>query len=169
MTRRRLAAVLFALAVALGLGHALSYSTMLPERVATQFDAAGVPVSWSARSTMIDLQLTLVVLLAAAFLMAVGAILKSPGSWLPLPHRRSWLDPCRADTTRGDLACRLLCLGALTQLLLFDLFHHAVRVNLGRTPVLEDIWLDVGVFTGVMAVWLVALLWRYARGPRAVA
>ena len=63
---RHLAALAFAPAVLLGVGHALGYSTVLPARVAPRFDASGVPDAWSSRSTMLDLQLTVIVAVAAA-------------------------------------------------------------------------------------------------------
>ena len=169
MNRRHVAALFFGLSVTLGLCHALSYSTMLPDRVATHFDMGGAPDGWSTRSTMIDLQLTVIVLLAAGFLLLAGAVLRTPARWLRLPHRDWWLAPPRSEQTRRDLAMRLLWLGAFTQVLFCDLFHHTVRVNLGRVAALESYWLDIGVFATAVAVWLFVLIWRYARIPAATA
>ena len=169
MNRRQVAAIVFTVSVALGLCHALCYSTMLPDRVATHFNTAGTPDGWSTRSTMIDLQLTIIVLVAAGFLLAAGAVLRSPARWLGLPHRDWWLAPDRSEQTRRDLAIRLLWLGAFTQILCCDLFHHTVRVNLGRVAALESYWLDIGGFLAVAVVWLIVLVWRYARVPDAAA
>ena len=74
----------------------------------------------------------------------------------------------RAEDTRQDLAVRLLWLGTLTQLLLFDLFHRTVRVNMGRVPSLETYWLDIGAFGLAVAFWLTVLVWHYRRAPAAV-
>ena len=167
MKRRHLATLIFTVSVALGLCHALCYSTMLPDRVATHFDIGGMPDGWSTRSAMIDLQLTVIVLVAAGFLLVAGAVLRTPARWLGLPHRDWWLAPSRSEQTRRDLAIRLLWLGAFTQILCCDLFHHTVRVNLGRVAALESYWLDIGGFVVVAAVWLIALVWRYARVPAA--
>jgi hypothetical protein len=169
MIRRRLAALAFALSVVLCLAHALGYSTVLPDRVATRFDSSGVPVGWASRSTMIDLQLTMIVALAAACLVLAGAVLRSPARWLGVPRREWWLAPERSEDTRQDLAVRLLWLGVLGQLLLGDLFHRAVRVNLGRAPALESPWLDLGVFACGVAVWLGMLIWRYRQAPATAA
>jgi len=169
MSRRFIVTLAFALTVLAGLCHALCYSTMLPDRVATSFDASGVPIAWSSRSTMLDAQLTVIVGVAAGFLVLAGGVLRSPPRWISVPRRDWWLAPERGEGTRQDLALRLLCLGALTQLLLLDLFHRSVRFNLGRTPALESYWLDLGVFGLVAVVWLVCLIWRYRQASAAAA
>ncbi len=165
MNRRHLAAVAFAVTVLLGLCHALCYSTMLPDRVATRFDTSGVPAAWSSRSTMIDIQFTVIVAVAAGFLLLAGAALRSPARWAASKQHQWWLAPEHFERTRQDLAVRLLWLGALTQLLVFDLFHRTIRFNTGRVPALESYWLDVGIFGAFVAVWLGCLMWRYRRAP----
>ena len=166
---RHLAALAFALSVLLGLCHALCYSTVLPDRVATHFDTSGVPDTWSSRSTMIDIQLTVVVVVAAVFLALAGAALRSPSRWTGASRRLWWLSPEHFEGTRQDLAVRLLWLGTLTQLLVFDLFHRTVRVNTGRVPALESVWLDLGAFGLAVAVWLALLMWRYRQEPSTAA
>ncbi|MBD3222771.1 hypothetical protein GF314_16190, partial [bacterium] len=65
MNCRQIAILAFALSVALGLAHALGYSTVLPDQVAASYDASGRPDGAMPRSTMIDIQLTVVIGLAA--------------------------------------------------------------------------------------------------------
>jgi len=165
MRRRPVASLAFALSVALGLCHALCYSIQLPDEVASHFDRRGIPDSWTDRATLIDLQLTVVVALAAAVLGAAGFILKTPAHWLGLPNRAWWLAPERAEHTRQDLTARLLWLGAGTQLLVLDLFHRVVRVNLGRVAALEDLRPDLAAYAVFLAGWVGVLLLRYARPP----
>jgi hypothetical protein len=162
---RRLALVALALATGLGLCHALCYSPQLPEQVAVRFDTAGVPVAWADRTSAVDLQLTLLVATAALFLVLAGSLLRTPPRWFSLPHAHRWLAPSRIDRTRRDIAGRLLLLGALTQLLLVDLHHRAVRVNLGRSDHLESGDLALAAYLALVAAWTVLLLRRYLRQP----
>jgi hypothetical protein len=167
MVRRQIAALAFAVSVGLGLCHALCYSTLLPDQVASHFDATGAPAAWTSRSTMIDIQLTVITVLAAAFALLAGILIKSPARWFSLPNSQWWLAPERSDETRCDLACRILWLGTVTQIFVLDLFHHAVRVNLGRAPQLENVWPDVIGFLVLVGIWVGLILLRYARRPAA--
>ncbi|MEZ4387946.1 MAG: hypothetical protein R3D98_10320 [Candidatus Krumholzibacteriia bacterium] len=125
--------------------------------------AVGLPARTMPRSAMIDLQLTVVVGLAALFGVASGAVSKSPRRWFGMPHRDWWLAAEREEATRRDLAARVLWLGAFTQLLTLTLFHRTVRLNLGRADSLEGWYLDLAVFLAVAAVWLLLLQLRYRR------
>lgn len=165
MNRRHVAVLAFSVSVALGLCHALCYSTMLPDQVASHFDTHGQPVGSMARSTMIDLQLTMIIALAALFSVAAGAVVKSPRSWFGMPDRGWWMSGDREESTRLDLTARVLWLGALTQILVFSLFHRTVRVNLGRADSLEGWLVDLTVFLGLAAGWLFLLRLRYRRRP----
>ena len=162
---RRLALVALTLATGLGLCHALCYSPQLPEQVAVRFDRAGAPIGWADRTSAVDLQLTLVVATAAVFLALAGGVLRTPPRWLNLPNAQWWLAPARIDRTRHDLAGRLLMLGAWTQLLLVDLHHRAVRVNLGRSDHLESGDVALAAFLSLVTVWAALLLRRYLRRP----
>ncbi len=168
MTRRPVAVLAFAVSVALGLCHALCYSTLLPDQVTTAFAALGLPAQAMARSTMIDLQLTVVIGLAALFVVAAGAVSQAPRRWFGMPHRDWWLAAEREEDTRQDLTARVLWLGAFTQLLTLTLFHRTVRVNLGRTDSLDGWLAGPGGVPGAAAVWLLAADLRY-RGPAATA
>ncbi len=163
MISRNLATLAFAVSVGLGLCHALCFSTQLPDRVAGRFSLQGTPEAWIERSTMIDIQLTLIVLVTAGIAVATGAALRFPARWLNLPHRDWWLASPRIRETRVDLATRVLWFGVLAQLLLLDLFHRTVRVNLGHAVGLDRWWLDAVVFSGVALIWAAVTFWRYRR------
>jgi len=165
MNRRHVATLAFSVSVALGLCHALCYSTVLPDQVAAHFDTHGQPLGSMARSTMIDLQLTVIIALAALFAVAGGAVVKSPRSWFGMPDRAWWMSGDREESTRFDLSARVLWLGALSQLLAFSLFHRTVRVNMGRSASLEGWYADVAIFLGLAAIWLLMLRLRYRRRP----
>ena len=167
MDRRHVAILAFALSVALGLCHALSYSTLLPDTVACQFDAHGFPTDSMSRSTMIDVQLTVITAIAALFAAAAAAVVTSPRRWFGVPNRQWWLTGPREESTRRDLLARVLLLGCATELFVFCLFHRTVRVNLGRAESLETWFVDIAVFMGIVAVWLVLYLVRYRRVPSA--
>ena len=163
MFNRSLATVAFAVSAAAGLCHALCFSTRLPDSVACRFSLHGAPEAWIPRSTMIDIQLTVIVVLTAAIGLAAGAALRSPARWLALPHRRWWLASSRIRETRDDLATRILWFGVFAQLLLLDLFHRTVRINLGDAAGLENWWIDLAVFAGATAIWGAVAVWRYRR------
>ena len=165
MTRRQVAALAFAVSIALGLCHALCYSTLLPDQVVSKFALDGSPISWAARSTVIDLQLTIIVIIAAIFLVLAGTILKVPRRLFFLPHREFWLSHERIDHTRLDLAACLLWLGTITQICVLVLFHRSLSVSLGRTDSLAGYWFDLGIYLVLCLLWLGQLLLRYYRVP----
>ncbi|HOX25991.1 MAG TPA: hypothetical protein PLL30_09490 [Candidatus Krumholzibacteria bacterium] len=165
MDRRHLASLAFGVSVALGLCHTLCSSIQLPDEVASRFDLTGVPVALTARDTLIDVHLTVIVAVAAAFLILAGLVLKTPARWLNLPHRAWWFAAERERLTRLDLTARLLWLGAASQLLIFDYFHRTVRVNLGRAASLEGFWLDLAVYAGFVLGWLALVTLRYRKVP----
>lgn len=163
MNSRQVALIAFLVSVALGLCHALCYSTLLPDAVAGWFSASGAPVGAMSRETLIDIQLTVVLVVAALFLTAAGAMTRSPERWLARLGCRRALTDRAGMPAGGDIAARVLVLGMAAELLVFFLFHRVVRVNLGRAETLGAWWVDVGAFGVVLAVWLALVWWRYRR------
>ncbi len=160
MGRLGLGALVFADLVAVLQG--LRMLRVLPERVASHFNAAGLANGWMPRETFVYFNLGIVGLMSALFLGLGWAISRLPVSLINLPNKDHWLGPEQRDETLAWLASWGHWMGAQTVFLLVALMAVTVRINLGE-PELAGRWFPalLGVFLAAALGQLVRLVLRF--------
>jgi uncharacterized membrane protein len=155
-------ALIVAAAVFTGVDMARLYP-LLPEKVASHFDAEGVPNDWSTKKEFVWLAggtfagLTL-------FLCAMPIIVRiAPRSLINLPNKDYWLSPEQRNATFRFLTTWMLWFAALTLWLLAIVFHSAMVANLQQQPRLISLWWMLGGFLVAVSAMLFVLLRRFRR------
>lgn len=150
----------FALNLALA---AYSYA-VLPAVVASHFDAAGHPNSYSPKAVLVGIHAGVVLLLGFMILLNATA-LRMPSARINLPHKDYWLAPERREETLAWMDKQMQWFGAAIFTLMLDMFTQVLRMNLGRTRTLDHAWLSVVSFMVFCALWIGVMLRRFYSVP----
>ena len=136
----------------------------LPQRVASHFNAAGVPDGWTTRSNYL-LGIGAVVFGGSAFILALFYCVRFfPPSMINLPHREHWLAAERRWTTMDTLLNAGIWFTCFQALFGFGL--HWLIVEANRSPGARlgpGVWLLAGCFLGITGLWVFALIRRFTR------
>ncbi len=165
----RFSRLLIFLLIALAFLQAAHYAPLLPERVASHFDAAGRADGWSSRNGFLLFNLVFILGMGLLFLGLTAWLPKMPADWINLPHKDYWLAPERRAATFNTINGQMEWLAAATVALLLALTQITIEANLDAGLGLPEdaFWLLFGSYMVFFVVWLVWLLrvW-YARPPR---
>jgi hypothetical protein len=155
-------ALLFVLLVVLA-GSLIGALPLLPERVATHFNAAGIPDGWMNRTGHLIAMAVFGFTFPLAIIGICWAVQFMPASIINIPHRDYWLaDDRRAESTaylfRHSIWLGCLSLGFITSL------HWAVVFSNQRQPVqLPLYWILglAGLYLAGVVVWIYCLYRRF--------
>jgi uncharacterized membrane protein len=165
MSARPAPVIVFVL-LCLGLaGTAAYYLPMLPDRLATHFDAAGRANGWSDHAGVVK-SVAVLVVITAAMVFGGGLLGRIPDRLVNLPNKNYWLARERRDETIAFMCDWLRWFVVLTLALLTLVIGMSLRANLAAPPQLSGYadWLMAAY--GVMALAMVlAIFWRF-RAPR---
>lgn len=138
-------------------------SSMLPDRVATHFDAAGKPNDWMNRSAHLTFMSIFGVLFPAFIIGICWCTRFLPKSMINIPHREYWLAADRRQESADYLFQHSIWLGCLGLGFVTGL-HWAVVFSNQRQPVeLPAVWVFsiAGLFLLGTAVWVYGLYRRF--------
>ncbi len=153
------------------LGHVIlasAYYPLLPDRVVSEFDAAGTPRGSQPKVALFLTHLGVVLGLAFGVVPLLYALLRFSPAWMiDLPHKDYWLAEPRQRETRRTAFCYVLWMMDFTLGFLTALFWLTYRANLAETPRLgRGFWICLAVFLIGMAVWIVSLYRRFRKPPK---
>lgn len=137
----------------------------LPERVASHFDAAGMPNGWMPREGFLALQAGILALMVLLFVLLPRTIAWLPVGFVNLPHREHWLAPERREETMATIELWMGALGLLVVVSIAIFEELAVQANLpggpGRLSMLP-FWLTLFAVLAAATAWTVRFgrLWR---------
>ena len=139
----------------------------LPPHMAVRFNAAGVPVGFSSAQTFATINLVIIAIIVASFLILPNAMVRRRYLRWRLPNRDYWLANERREKTIEYLQRQFLWYGIVTLLLLMAVFQLVVDAN-RHMPVLLDslrlMWLLIG-YAAFIILWGWALWRRFAKPP----
>lgn len=163
----RLPKLLFVLLAAFAAVYFSSIYAKLPEVVASHFDAYGNPNGWESKQVFLAFFLG-VTLIPAVLVFVVPAIIKAiPVDLVNLPNKRYWLSPERSAETLDFLTSRFAWFGCAVYGLMLFVFRYAVQSNLHPhdRPDPNSIWMALGAFFGLVAIWSILIALHFARTP----
>lgn len=129
----------------------LSSGDDLPATVATQFGAAGAPVSWMSRG---GYRIFMLCLAVGIPVLIVGLIAWLPGRFpnrVNVPNRGYWFEPERRDGSLAYLHSFSLVLGTLMAVFMAAIHWLLVRTNAAGTP-----QLDMGLLLTLLGLFILA-------------
>jgi len=144
---------------------ACAYYTVLPDRVASHFNAAGVPDGWQSKEKFFLTHLGLVMGMAFVFLPLVYLGVRfGPAALIGMPHKGYWLAEPRQHETRVSLGSYGVWVINLSLGLIAAQMEAVYRANVGLVPNLGW-WLAgcLAAFVLAMAIWLVSFYRRFGK------
>lgn len=165
MTRFRLSLLVLAiLMVAFG-ASLIASIPMLPNRVATHFNAAGAPDGWMSRSQHLVFMAALGFGLPLFIMGMCWTARYLPMSAINIPHRDYWLAADRRDETVNYMFHQSIWLACLETGFMTGLHWAVVFSNLRQPVDLPLAWILslTGVFLVGLAAWIVSLYRRFRR------
>ncbi len=144
------------------------YFPQLPERVAVHFNTAGRPDAWSAKTAFLAFYYIVTGTSVVLFLGLSYIMVLIPVKLINLPNKDYWLSDERREETLGFLCRYFLWFGSATILLLIDVFHQSMLVNLGKAETLPHVGHSISAYIVFSAVWIAGLFVRFGKkgGPR---
>ncbi|MFQ5602460.1 MAG: DUF1648 domain-containing protein [bacterium] len=146
--------------------HLSYYYSFLPEEVATHFNAAGLPDSWSSKTTLVGIYAGVAVLTFLTFWGLTYLLPRLSHSFINLPRKEYWLAAERKQATLKLICDRLQYLGMATLVFLGVIFHLTFRVNLAVAERLQHVWWITGSYLGVTFLWIISLVKKFNKIPR---
>ena len=163
---RKLGGKLFWLLVVAAVLHMIYYYPLLPDRVASHFDAYGRPNGCSSKAVFFSIYAGVVALMAVLQTVTRLSFKRMPVSLVNLPNKDYWLSPERRAGSMAVLMKYMAGFWSATLLFLIGTMHLAIRANLGWTQGLGD-WFFVLLAGYILFTvgWSVSLIRRFARKP----
>lgn len=158
-------AILFAL-LAAAAAQAAHYAPLMPARMASHFDGAGVPNGFSTPGAFFTIMLGLQAIMALSWLTIRPFMRRLPPEQINLPNRDYWLEnPERREVAFERFAAVMLEFGIMLELLLVYVTQLVVEANL-RSPVILSSKIALALIAlGVgTCLWLVRLFTAFPRG-----
>lgn len=146
--------------------HMIYYYPLLPDRMASHFDACGRPNGWSDKIAFFLIYASVVFLMSAIQIMTRRSLAKTPASLINLPNKDYWLAPERRAESMAILERYMTGFWSATFIFLICTIDLAFGVNLGRSHVLGK-WFFVllAAFILFTLAWTVSLIRRFLRKP----
>jgi hypothetical protein len=137
-------------------------SQQLPERVASHFNAHGVPDGWMSRGSYL-LMMTCTTIGLAVFLVATFSITRYvPDVLINLPNRDFWLAPERRQQTYDTIVRYGVWLAILIALLFLVVHLLIVDANAAQPANLSNgVWIILAVFLLSIIAWSVFLIRQF--------
>jgi hypothetical protein len=139
-------------------------SGQLPARVASHFNAAGVPDGWMHRASYLWSMAGMAVGMAAFLVGIFFSIRFFPPSLINLPHRDYWLAPDRRQETIEFMFRAGVWLATFEAAFLFAVHRLVVAANSSRPVAMSsNIWWLLAVFLLATIGWSYVLIRRFGR------
>jgi len=139
--------------------------SLLPERMATHFDASGQANGWMNRSSAVVFQGVVGLILPLIIVGVLYTVRFLPTQLINLPRRDFWLAPERRDETCLYLARQGFWLASLLVLLQGMVWYQLIESNSRSVPQLSSsgFLVTLGVFGVALIFWVIKLFRHFAR------
>ena len=158
---------LILLLIVLALLQAVHYGPLLPDEIATHFDAAGQANEWTSKTGFLLTNLAFMIGMAALFFALPAGLSKIPNEWISMPNKDYWLAPERRAATLERVQRWSEWLGVATVALFLGITELTVLANLSTDPALgQGFWVLFGAYMIFMVGWVVGFLqWAFRKPP----
>ena len=163
----RLPKGLFLLAAATAGAYFRHYYPLLPNVMASHFDARGIPNGWSTKQAFFEIFGGMTVLAAVLVFGIPKIITFTPRQLINLPNKKYWLGPEQWAASMEFLSGWFAWFGCAVYAVILVAFDYAVQNNLqgpdGSDP--TRLWYALALLGVFVLVWTIRLLGRFGRVP----
>jgi hypothetical protein len=162
---QRLPQNLFAVIVLMALAKGIYDYPMLPDRLASHFDAFGAPNGWMMKPAFFAVCIAAILTSSVVGFLVPRAIAASPDAKIRLPHKEYWLAPERRGETFRFLKRYFAWYGCALLLIEVLAIEFAIGANYNvpiRFPA-GPMLLIVGAFLVFNLFWTVQIFRRFSK------
>ena len=143
-------------------GH--SYNQM-PERMASHFNAGGVPNGWMTKNQFFTLNVILIAVAGFSGFYPARKIARVPTSKINLPNKEYWLDPVRREDTLAYFQQWFAWFGCAILLLVVLVMQLVIESNRSPVPMLPlvPIMTLLFGFLGYIVIRTVAMYRKFSK------
>jgi hypothetical protein len=141
-------------------------SAQLPDRVATHFNASGIPNGWMTRGTHIEFTLIMGVVIPA-FILGIFALVRRFHGLMNIPYKDYWLAPERRQQTLDFIQRQGFRFAAMFIVFVAGIHWSILCANRQAPAILSNTqvgWI-AGAFTAAAALWVVVFIVHFFRKP----
>jgi hypothetical protein len=157
---RRLAGMLMITLLFLGTLQIYLYSSMLPLKIATHFNAYGKADDWMSHRAFLWYSICMYYFMSGIFLLSGWVIPKLPTELINIPNRVYWLHPARKEQAVDVLISYLYWIGVATISFLLILTQMTIMANVHQSIISSEIFWTV---TGGYIITIFMLGWKMYR------
>ena len=170
MSETRLPRSIFFAIIALALAQAIYNFPLLPETVASHFNASGVATGWMPKQAFFAVYAVMVLVACFVQFFVPFSIANLPNARVNLPHKDYWLAPAEREATMAYFkksfawfACALLLFEVLAMGL-------AIQANFNSPPQVPAVYMLtlVGAFLLYTIVWVILMVRHFSTVPPSV-
>lgn len=158
----RLATAIFIFIVGIVIAQTAYYFPILPDTVASHFNASGVPDRWMPKEGFLIFEAVILILVIGHFSLLPILMEKMPDSLINLPNKQYWLAPERRAETFAKMRVyfQWFSIGLLSSILFVN--QQVYKANLTRQNLSFSImWLVIGSFVVFAIVWMIKFLGQF--------
>ena len=127
---------------------------LLPEKTAAHFNIYGQPDAWQSKSTVILINIILVISVALLFRITIVFITKIPEGFINLPNKFYWFSENRKMETYQKISDFLYWFTDVTLLFFLFLFYLIYESNINSyTSISPGIWVILIIYLAVLAIF----------------
>lgn len=158
----RFATAIFIFIIGIIIAQTAYYFPILPETVASHFNASGVADRWMPKEGFLIFEAVILLVVIVNFSLLPLLLEKMPDSLINLPNKQYWLAPERRAETfvKMRVFFRWFSVGLLSLILLIN--QQVYKANLTRQDLSPLIlWLIIGSFVVFTIVWMIKFLGQF--------
>lgn len=132
--------------------HLMHYYPLMPEKMATHFDAAGQPNGWMSRDGFAAFYIGLLAFMLGIFYGVTALIGKLP-KISNIPNKDYWMAPERQAGTMASIRNATLWLGAAIGITIVGIHHYVILTSFKDKPAVDN-----GTIYGFIAAFIACLI-----------
>jgi uncharacterized membrane protein len=139
--------------------------SLLPQHMATHFDASGHPNGWMSRSSAVVFQGVVGLILPLIITVVFCTLKYVPPEKINVPRRDFWFGPEHREETCAYLSRKGLCLASLLVGLQAMVWYQLIESNSTSIPHLSSsqFLVTLAVFGLAMIIWVITLFRHFAK------
>lgn len=155
----RLSKIILIFLVVLFIGHSVYYYPLLPEMVASHFDASGKADNWMSKNNFFIFESAFLLYIIASFTFLPFLIEKLPNSMINLPNKDYWLAEERRPETFVKFRMFFQWLAVALLAFFIAVNHLFFRANIENQNLSNFKFLIIlGLFLAFVFVWVIKFI-----------
>jgi uncharacterized membrane protein len=167
MSDRRIPRSIFAAIVAVALAQSIYNFPLLPDRLASHFNASGIPNGWMPKPAFFAIYAVMILIAAIVEFFVPLSIANTSSARINLPHKDYWLAPAQREGTMAYFKKSFAWFGCALLLLEVLAMGLAIQANFNSPPQLPAIPMMALVVGFVLytIVWVILMFRRFSTIP----